>query len=76
MVYQFKSGSRFSGDAEAVYREIESIGEYRTPREVWQKARLLDVDMPITEQTFRVLFEGLEPHKAVQNLLSRRQRRE
>jgi len=58
---------------EEIGQEVEGI---ITAREVWQKARELDVDMPITEQTFRVLFEDLDPREAVHNLLSRRQRRE
>jgi glycerol-3-phosphate dehydrogenase (NAD(P)+) len=32
--------------------------------------------MPITEQTYRVLYEGLAPLVAVQALLGRRQRPE
>ena len=28
-------------------------------------------EMPITEQTYRVLYEGLDPRTAVHNLLSR-----
>ena len=40
MVYEFKSGSRFHGDAEAIYREIEAIGESATPDEVVKRAQL------------------------------------
>ena len=54
-------------------QEVEGVN---TAREVWSKARELDIDMPITEQTHRVLFEGLDPRQAVQNLLARRQRAE
>ena len=42
-----------------------------TAREVHAKAQALDVEMPITEQTYRVLHEGLAPSEAVHNLLSR-----
>jgi len=47
---------------------VEGVG---TAREVYQLARRLDVDMPITEQTYKVLYEGLEPRQAVLNLLQR-----
>ena len=49
-------------------QEVEGVG---TAREVRAKAHSLGVEMPITEQTYRVLFQGLEPSAAVQNLLSR-----
>jgi glycerol-3-phosphate dehydrogenase (NAD(P)+) len=32
--------------------------------------------MPITEQTYKVLYEGLTPLEAVQNLLAREQKAE
>ncbi|HEY8490528.1 MAG TPA: NAD(P)H-dependent glycerol-3-phosphate dehydrogenase [Dehalococcoidia bacterium] len=34
-------------------------------------ARELGVEMPITEGMFRVLFEGLDPHRAVEELMGR-----
>jgi len=54
-------------------QEVEGIN---TAREVRHKARQLGVEMPITEQTYLVLFEGLDPHEAVHNLLSRQTRPE
>ncbi len=54
-------------------QEVEGIN---TAREVRFKARDLDVDMPITEQTYRVLYEGLSPRDAVHALLERRQKAE
>ena len=47
-----------------------------TAREVRLKARALGVEMPITEQTYRVLYEGLDPREAVHNLLRRQARPE
>jgi glycerol-3-phosphate dehydrogenase (NAD(P)+) len=47
---------------------VEGVG---TAREVYQLARQLGVEMPITEQTYGVLYEGLDPHQAVLNLLQR-----
>jgi glycerol-3-phosphate dehydrogenase (NAD(P)+) len=42
-----------------------------TAREVHGLAQQLGVDMPITEAVYRVLFQGLPPHQAVDMLLSR-----
>lgn len=47
-----------------------------TAREVHDLAQRLKVDMPITEQVYRVLFEGLSPQQAVEVLLRREPRRE
>ncbi|MGD8958118.1 MAG: NAD(P)H-dependent glycerol-3-phosphate dehydrogenase [Chromatiaceae bacterium] len=59
-------------DVAAAKREIgQEVEGVATAREVRRKARVLGVEMPITEQTYRVLFQGLEPSAAVQNLLSR-----
>lgn len=41
-----------------------------------QMARSLGVDMPITECTYRVLFEGMEPERAVIELMTRAPRPE
>jgi glycerol-3-phosphate dehydrogenase (NAD(P)+) len=54
-------------------QEVEGVA---TAREVYRKALALGVEMPITEQTYRVLYEGLAPLAAVQALLGRRQRPE
>jgi len=40
-------------------------------KEVYQLAHQHNVDMPITEQVYRVLYENLSPHQAVRNLLAR-----
>ncbi len=42
-----------------------------TAREVIRLAQHYQVEMPISEQVFRVLHEGLAPAAAVRNLLSR-----
>jgi glycerol-3-phosphate dehydrogenase (NAD(P)+) len=49
-------------------QEVEGI---LTAREVKANAARLGVDMPISEQTYRVLYESLDPGSAVDNLLSR-----
>jgi glycerol-3-phosphate dehydrogenase (NAD(P)+) len=54
-------------------QEVEGVS---TARAVYRKSRDLGVEMPITEQTYLVLYEGLAPLAAVQALLGRRQRPE
>ena len=64
-------------DVDRARREIgQEVEGINTAREVWQKAQSLQVEMPITEQTYKVLFEGLDPRKAVHNLLARRPKAE
>jgi len=53
-------------------REIGQVVEgFNTAREVVQLAKRYRVEMPISEQVFRVLHEGLAPETAVHNLLAR-----
>ena len=54
-------------------QEVEGVN---TAREVWLKAQALGVDMPITEQTYQVLYTHREPRVAVTNLLHREARAE
>ena len=59
---------------------VQEIGQvvegFNTAREVMQLARDFKVDMPISEQVYRVLHDGLSPEAAVHNLLARDIRRE
>ena len=53
-------------------REIGQVVEgFNTAREVVKLARQYRVEMPISEQVFKVLHEGLTPEAAVHNLLAR-----
>lgn len=45
-----------------------------TARELYQLARRQDVEMPITEQVYRVLYEGVTPRDAVEALFQREPR--
>ncbi len=54
-------------------QEVEGIS---AARETYRLAKKYAVDMPITEQTYRVLYDGLSPLSAVQNLLQRDQKPE
>jgi glycerol-3-phosphate dehydrogenase (NAD(P)+) len=49
-------------------QEIEGIS---AARETFLLAQKYRIDMPITEQTYNVLYRGLDPLLAVQNLLER-----
>lgn len=63
------------GRGEPLHRAVQEIGQvvegFNTAREVVQLARRYRVEMPISEQVYRVLHEGLAPRDAVHNLLSR-----
>jgi glycerol-3-phosphate dehydrogenase (NAD(P)+) len=54
-------------------QEIEGVF---AAKETYLLARKFNIDMPITEQTYKVLYEGLAPITAVQNLLAREQKSE
>ena len=57
----------------AIGQEIEGIG---TAKLVYRLSRDHGIDMPITEQVHRILYEGLSPLDAVHNLLLREQKAE
>jgi glycerol-3-phosphate dehydrogenase (NAD(P)+) len=54
-------------------QEAEGVA---TARELHQLAKKLGVEMPIIEQVYRVLYEGLSPLAAVEALLKREPRQE
>ena len=54
-------------------QEAEGVA---TARELYQLAGKLHVDMPITEQVYRVLYEDVAPQAAVEALLKREPRQE
>lgn len=53
---------------ESIKQVVEGI---QTAREVMQLAQQHGVEMPITQQVYQVLYEGLDPHKAVHALFAR-----
>ncbi len=53
---------------QSIGQEIEGIP---TARIVYQLAKRHQIEMPITEQIYRILYEGLPPREAVNNLLLR-----
>jgi glycerol-3-phosphate dehydrogenase (NAD(P)+) len=54
-------------------QEVEGIS---AAKETFHLAKKHNIDMPITEQIYRVLYDGLAPLSAVQNLLERDQKAE
>ncbi|MFA5983491.1 MAG: NAD(P)H-dependent glycerol-3-phosphate dehydrogenase [Methylococcaceae bacterium] len=54
-------------------QEIEGVS---AAKETYLLAQKFAIDMPITEQTYKVLYEGLPPLAAVENLLARDQKAE
>ncbi len=51
-----------------IAQEIEGI---LTTRELYSAGRKHGIDMPITEQTYKIIFENTDPASAVKSLLSR-----
>ena len=68
------------GAGKALARVMDEIAQeaegVNTARALYEFGRKSDVDMPITEQVYRVLYENLEPLAAVDNLLAREPRSE
>jgi len=67
-------------DGQTIEQAREQIGQavegVKTAREAWHLAQLHKVDMPIIEQTYRVLYENKAPVDAVHDLLGRDARAE
>lgn len=60
-----------------VLREIgQEVEGVKTVRELYAMAARTGIDMPITEQVYRVVYEGLPAEQAVTTLLSREPRSE
>ena len=68
------------GRGEDVTTALETIGQeaegLNTARELFRKSQALEVEMPISEQVYRIVFEELDPKLAVTTLLSREARPE
>lgn len=64
------------GVAEARAVIGQAVEGVETARTVYARAGEIGVEVPITEQTYRVLFEGLPPREAVHSLLIREPRPE
>ncbi|EGN74477.1 glycerol-3-phosphate dehydrogenase [Idiomarina sp. A28L] len=65
------------GQGKTVDQAMADIGQavegYRNTREVVALAKRYNVEMPISEQLYKVLYEGKEPLQVAQDLLARAQ---
>lgn len=68
------------GQGQALEQAIASIGQavegVKSAPEIYQLAEEQGVEMPITEQVYRVLYQGVQPQQAVEALLHREQKPE
>jgi glycerol-3-phosphate dehydrogenase (NAD(P)+) len=68
------------GQGQNITQALQAIGQeaegVNTARELHRKSGELKVEMPISEQVYQVLFDGLDPAQAVTALLSREPRAE
>ncbi len=62
------------GSAKAAIKQVVEGAD--AAREAYQLAQKLNIDMPITEQVYRVLYENRSPREAVHHLLTREQKPE
>ncbi len=57
---------------EAILQDLGQVAEgVYTTKEVHRLAKKLDVDMPITEHVYRIIYENEDPRLAVKSLLTR-----
>lgn len=55
-----------------ILSEMRMVAEgVRTAESVYNLSRRLDVDMPICQETYRILYENLSPKAALQRLMAR-----
>lgn len=63
------------GQGKTVEQAMEEIGQavegYRNTKEVFELAQRYEVEMPIVDQVFQVLYEKKDPQQAAQDLLAR-----
>ncbi|ABO49696.1 glycerol 3-phosphate dehydrogenase (NAD(P)+) [Desulforamulus reducens MI-1] len=68
------------GQGKTIQEAVESVNMVvegiRTTHVAWELAKNQGVEMPITEQTYQVLFHGLSPRDAVLNLMGRGKKNE
>lgn len=65
---ELASGREIAAAQRAIGQVVEGVMAARAVREVAQR---LNVEMPISEQVYRVIYEGVAPTDAVKELMSR-----
>ena len=64
-------------DAQTAMQEVGAVVEgYYAAKSAYALSRKLGIDMPITEATYQVLYEGADVRQAVQSLLTRQRKAE
>ena len=63
-------------DPEQAVIQVGTVEGYICTRAAYNLAKKVGIDMPITEQCYRVLFEGISAKAAVNNLMGRPKRHE
>ncbi|MDE5578181.1 MAG: NAD(P)H-dependent glycerol-3-phosphate dehydrogenase [Oscillospiraceae bacterium] len=63
-------------DPEQAVIQVGTVEGYICTRAAYNLAKKVGIDMPITEQCYKVLFEGLSAKAAVNNLMGRPKRHE
>ena len=69
----------FIGKGQTPAQAIEAVGTvegYHAARTVWELAKKMQVDMPITERCYRVCYEGESPAEAIAELMERPKKHE
>ena len=57
---------------ETILAETRTVAEgVKTTKSVYNLARKIDVEMPIADQVYRIIYEGLDPKEALRTLMSR-----
>ena len=70
----------FLGDGDSIKQAMSKINQvvegYETVKTVYHLASKLNVEMPITESIYKILYENIPAKEAVNNLLSREAKKE
>ena len=61
---------------EDAVKQVGTVEGYFCTRAAYELGQKYGVPMPITEQCYKVLFEGVDPHKALRVLMSRPKKHE
>ncbi len=64
-------------DAQTAMKEVGAVVEgYYAAKSAYELGKAMNIDMPITEAAYKVLYEGADVKKAVQALLTRQRKAE
>lgn len=66
--YELGKGRRLPEILASLGQVAEGV---KTTRSAWELAKKLGVEVPITEQVYRILYEGKDPREAARDLMAR-----